>query len=348
MMRRSITQAAKRSRLPANSALMGVSVRDALFMPVRVSYRGNQYSRTFASTPDKNESFRDMLKKVKASAEAGVNNDSAKKEKEDSTTESSTRGEPSSNVSGGTDAKANSDETNKQETINPQEVLSSGGEKLSRAFSWLKENVQLAWADLTGESKESALRKKVYQAESFRRGGEKKEEGEEDISDEEEKQERGPGTLVLVKEQGSAWDQMRARLSESPLIREMLKRTKKISSAAAETDLGKKAVETGQNIKNKVEDIREYWETSQNPLVYKISGVWDSLTAETEEGVAIKEIQKFDPNFIKEEWSQEVRFDLVPRLIRGHLIGELKDVKPWLSEAVYQKLSSDIRAVRRC
>ena len=41
-------------------------------------------------------------------------------------------------------------------------------------------------------------------------------------------------------------------------------------------------------MKEKVEDAREFWETSQNPIVYTLSGVWDNVTAE--EGICISEI----------------------------------------------------------
>jgi hypothetical protein len=49
---------------------------------------------------------------------------------------------------------------------------------------------------------------------------------------------------------------------------------------------------------SRVQDAREFWETSQSPLVYKLSGAWESLTAPTEEGIAVAAIQKLDPDFI--------------------------------------------------
>lgn len=118
------------------------------------------------------------------------------------------------------------------------------------AYVSIKDNLRMAWDDLTGASKQTTLRKSVMQAESFRRGGETRPEGE----DEAEKYD-GPTALVWVKDQGSAWDKMKARLSSSPLIREMLKNTKKATQAAAQTDIGKKAFETGQSVKDKV-DVR--------------------------------------------------------------------------------------------
>ena len=50
---------------------------------------------------------------------------------------------------------------------------------------------------------------------------------------------------------------MISRLSESPLIREMLKKTRVVSQAASETDIGKKAAQAGESIKSKIEVCAE-------------------------------------------------------------------------------------------
>jgi hypothetical protein len=55
----------------------------------------------------------------------------------------------------------------------------------------------------------------------------------------------------------------------------------------------------GNAVQDKVGAVREIWETSQNPLVYTMSGVWDAVTGDTEEGIAIREFRKLDPGFMK-------------------------------------------------
>jgi len=48
---------------------------------------------------------------------------------------------------------------------------------------------------------------------------------------------------------------------------------------------------------------------------------------------------------LKEEWAEEVKRNLAPIIIRAQLAGDTKTLKPWLGEAVYNKLAADIRAV---
>jgi hypothetical protein len=42
--------------------------------------------------------------------------------------------------------------------------------------------------------------------------------------------------------------------------------------AASETDIGKSAQKATQNVRDKIEDAREFWETSQNPIIHTLSG----------------------------------------------------------------------------
>jgi hypothetical protein len=173
------------------------------------------------------------------------------------------------------------------------------------SIEYVTENVRQAYSEMIGENKESYLNRRVHQAETFRRKAVKEEE-EEDLTDAEreakeakEREEAGPSAIVLVKDPKSAWESMKERLQDSPFIREVLKNSRKVSQQAAATDIGKKAADIGKSVQDKVEDVRTFWETSQNPLVYTMSGVWESMTGETEEGLAIAEIRKLDPKFNK-------------------------------------------------
>ena len=59
------------------------------------------------------------------------------------------------------------------------------------------------------------------------------------------------------------------------------------------------------------------------------------MTGETEEGIAIGEIRKLDPNFSKEEWAEEVKTNLVPKVIKAHLQGNTSVLKPLLGLSLY-------------
>jgi import inner membrane translocase subunit TIM44 len=223
--------------------------------------------------------------------------------------------------------------------------------KAKELYNFLDENIRGAYDELRAP-KQSSLRRSVQQAESFRKPKEKKsdEEGDEGNEGKGEGAEEageakpsGPSAIVLVKEPVSQWERMKLRLQGSTVFKNAFKNAKKFQSAAADTDIGKQAQRLGQSFREKYEDAREFYETSQNPLVYKVAGLISDMTAQTEEGNAQTAIMRLDPSFNKEEWSEEVRRTLAPSIIKAHLAGDSKVLKPWLGEAVYNKLTADIR-----
>lgn len=190
---------------------------------------------------------------------------------------------------------------NKSDSSEPTNMNLSGWKEWTvQSYEKLVYNVRVAYDEMVGENQESILTKKVHQAESFRKEKKKEEADEEDEQPTVETVDaNAPSALVVMKEPKGAWEQMKERLQDSPFIREILKKSKVVGSAAASTDLGKTAQNVGQSVKDKVGDLREFWETSQNPIIYTLSGVWDNMTGETEEGIALTEIKKLDPKFSK-------------------------------------------------
>lgn len=208
---------------------------------------------------------------------------------------------------------------------------------LKTVKSSVVENVSEGYNELLGKKK-SSLERKVYQAESYRPT---KEDTEEDT--EQAPAYDGPSSIVEVKGAKSSWESMKDRLSESPIIQQMLKSSKKASQVIGETHVGKKAQAVNQSVKDRVEDIREVWETSQNPIIYTLSGIWDNIAGETEESQCLRTIRNLDPEFVLEDWCEEVKNDFAPHIISAHLNGNTKYLKKHCGEGVYNRLAADIR-----
>ena len=95
------------------------------------------------------------------------------------------------------------------------------------------------------------------------------------------------------------------------------------------------------------EDAQEAWETSQNPWVYRASSVYDTLTAESEFAMAVRELRQLDPEFTLEGWKHDVVEDTLPDIMKLFLEGRIKELQPWLGEAVYNRLAAEIRARKK-
>jgi len=226
----------------------------------------------------------------------------------------------------------------------PREVVSRMYGGILDGWDWAKGQIRLGLEELKedgGTEKKSGMSTKVSEDFAFTKSSDEDEEGEEKpVYD-------GPTAVVHVKEQGSAWEQMRERLSQMPIYQALRKQSKRLNEQVGKTTVGKVGKKGVESVQDKIEDAREYWETSQNPLVYAAAGAIENMTGETEEALTVKEIWKVIPGFDHNEFARDIEQTLAPQLIRAHLAGDISPYQKHLGEAVYHKLTADIDARKK-
>ena len=99
-----------------------------------------------------------------------------------------------------------------------------------------------------------------------------------------------------------------------------------------------------QKMDHMAEDAREAWETSQNPWVYRASSVYETITAETPESIAVAELRKLDPDFTLDDWREDVVEHNLPKIMEWLLMGKINQLKPWLGEGVFKRIAAEITA----
>ncbi|OQR81857.1 Mitochondrial Protein Translocase (MPT) Family [Thraustotheca clavata] len=165
----------------------------------------------------------------------------------------------------------------------------------------------------------------------------------ENTEDEEAEPYSGTTAVVVVKGEQSAWDRIGARLKETPIIQGLLEAARLAAETKAGQTLGSSAKVAKDKLGDTAEDAREYWETSQNPWVYRLSSIYDGLFGETAESIAIREIRRADPSFNVEEWKDQVADTVVPFVLDAFLKGNSRDLKKWMGEAAYNTVNMSIR-----
>lgn len=142
----------------------------------------------------------------------------------------------------------------------------------------------------------------------------------------------------------TAWERMERRLRDAPIISDILHRTQRVYE---ESGARVQVANATQQIQHIREDAAEAWETSQNPWVYRASSVYDTLTAESEFAVASRQLQKLDPEFTLENWKRDAVEHTLPRIMKLFLEGRITELRPWLGEAVYNRLAAEVRARKK-
>jgi import inner membrane translocase subunit TIM44 len=78
--------------------------------------------------------------------------------------------------------------------------------------------------------------------------------------------------------------------------------------------------------------------------VYRVSSVYETLTAETPEAMAVAELRKLDPDFTLDDWRQDVVEHTLPKIMEWLLKGKINQLKPWLADGVFQRIAAEITA----
>ena len=237
------------------------------------------------------------------------------------------------------DAKAAKADAKARQAARDEAMGREHAEKLANAFEsiqqraknfdWRKalqgasSELRKAVDELRGENQPSVLKRKV----GFQ---------DQDQAPTETKEFDPREAQLMVIEQEDTWKELRERLRKAPIISDILDGTQRARKRINETSAAKKVKDLG-------EDAREFWETSQNPLVYQASSIVDAVTAETDTAAATRELRRLDPNFSLEVWRDGVSEELCPQFVDAFIQGDTMKLKPWLSEGLFSRLSHEIR-----
>lgn len=199
-----------------------------------------------------------------------------------------------------------------------------GTRKATKMWDEFFESLNDTWTDLLNSGNRKGINKQIRKPMAT-------EEGEQEYT--------GPVDIMVIdpSEHLTAWERMQKRLTDAPIISDILSRSEEIYEKTG----AKKAKEKMDDV---VEDAKEVWETSQNPWIYRVSSVYDTLTAETAESNAVRELRVLDPEFTLDDWRRDVASTVLPQIMEWFLQGKINQLKPWLGEGVFKRIAAEITA----
>jgi len=218
----------------------------------------------------------------------------------------------------GGSTKANSD----NDTIDPR--INDFVRQASDLWFNVTEEVGKTWGELLRSGERKDINKKIRHPSDTV-------DGEQEYT--------GPVAIMVIDESENltAWERMQRRLTEAPIIQEILSRSEQVYEQSG-------AKKAKRKVDHLAEDAREAWETSQNPWVYRVSSVYETMTAETPESIAVAELRKLDPEFTLDGWRQDVVGYTLPKIMEWLLLGKINQLKPWLNGPTFQRVAAEITA----
>jgi import inner membrane translocase subunit TIM44 len=222
------------------------------------------------------------------------------------------------------------DKESNQSSASEQNELFS---KVADSWSSFTTSLSDTWQELLNSNKPQDINKKLHTS--------KPGSASDDDNEAADKYEGTSAIMVINEEENlNAFERIQKRLSEAPIIQGILHSGQQIYERSGV----KKVREKLEDVKD---DAKEAWETSQNPWIYRVSSVYDTITAESETAMAERELRLLDPDFSLEKWKEDLVEVTLPRIMQLFLEGRIKELKPSLGEAVYNRLAAEARARKK-
>ncbi|KAG8099930.1 hypothetical protein GUJ93_ZPchr0013g37012 [Zizania palustris] len=126
---------------------------------------------------------------------------------------------------------------------------------------------------------------------------------------------------------GEKWEAFKNKMQGHPVYKRVNEYTKPV-------------VTIGQEV---AEDVRERWETSDNPVVQKIQDLNESIFEETATAVSFREIRQRDPSFSLSDFVGDVQ-EMIKPVLTAYSKGDAETLKKYCTKEVIERCKGERQA----
>jgi len=134
--------------------------------------------------------------------------------------------------------------------------------------------------------------------------------------------------MVVEQSKGTVWSERINSLKET-IFGSFRRSVRTVTRVIDESDNAalSKIRDVKYAVQDKLEDVRETYETSQHPLIWKLRDVHDRATMGSEAALATERLNIIDPTYNEDELKKDVEEYIIPVLVGAILRGDLAVVK---------------------
>ncbi|KAL5198127.1 hypothetical protein ABZP36_001639 [Zizania latifolia] len=126
---------------------------------------------------------------------------------------------------------------------------------------------------------------------------------------------------------GEKWEAFKDKVRHHPVYKRVNGYTKPV-------------ITVGQEV---AEDVRERWETSDNPVVQKIQDLNHSIFEETATAVSFREIRQRDPSFSLSDFVDDVQ-EMIKPVLTAYSKGDVETLKKYCTKEVIERCKGERQA----
>ncbi|XP_020088970.1 mitochondrial import inner membrane translocase subunit TIM44-2-like isoform X1 [Ananas comosus] len=123
---------------------------------------------------------------------------------------------------------------------------------------------------------------------------------------------------------GEKWESFKKKMQDHPVFKRVTGYTQPV-------------VNKGQEL---AEDVRERWETSDNPVVHKIQDLNETVFGETATALSFKEIRRRDPSFSLPDFVAEVQ-EMIRPVLTSYVKADIETLKKYCTREVIERCKGE-------
>ena len=131
---------------------------------------------------------------------------------------------------------------------------------------------------------------------------------------------KGPKDVMNVVQPLSNWEKVKGAFKGTAVE----KNVEKVHESLKTTRVYKQGQKVGDVVTDKIEDVREVYETSQAPIMWHVRDIGDNITADSDEAIAMGELKKMDPNFTVPGFLEEMENYMIPEVVSAYLKADVE------------------------
>ncbi|KAJ7972650.1 mitochondrial import inner membrane translocase subunit TIM44-2-like [Quillaja saponaria] len=145
--------------------------------------------------------------------------------------------------------------------------------------------------------------------------------------------------ITMLPSRQSRWETLKKKMQDYPVFRKIIKKTEPVVEKSKQ-QINKIAEPVVEKSKEIAEDLRERYETSDNPIVHKIQDINDSMSQETDAALSYKEIRRMDPSFSLADFVAQVQ-EAVKPVLNAYVKGDVVTLKKYCSPELIERCKAE-------
>eukprot|EP00456_Euglypha_rotunda_P016265 TRINITY_DN15360_c0_g1_i4.p1 TRINITY_DN15360_c0_g1~~TRINITY_DN15360_c0_g1_i4.p1 ORF type:complete len:243 (+),score=24.70 TRINITY_DN15360_c0_g1_i4:246-974(+) len=149
---------------------------------------------------------------------------------------------------------------------------------------------------------------------------------------------------MVVKKKTTVWDQRKEAMKDW-LMGEVTRKVTKTQRAVQQSD--STIMEQARKIADAARQLQDNWETSQNPLVWKIRDAYDKVSDVSDVGRTLERIIMQDPTFETVSFLQHLKQYMIPVVVERFLSSDLEFMELVTDEDALREARNQINLRRK-